>query len=93
MDSKDIRAKLLNFLQNNFLYNESAEEIDADESLIDKGYIDSTGIIGLVAFIEKAFNLTVYDQEIIPENFDTLNNILAYVNKKVDELNSVGIGR
>jgi acyl carrier protein len=41
------------FFQNNLLYNESTDEIDEEESLIQEGYIDSTGIIELVSFIEK----------------------------------------
>jgi len=93
MDSKDVKDRLLHFFQNNFLYDETVDEICADESLIDKGYIDSTGIIGLVAFMEKAFKIKVYDHEIIPENFDSLNNILAYVNNKVEEIYFERIGR
>jgi len=93
MDSKDVKGEILNFFQNNFLYGENAEEIDANESLINQGYIDSTGIIGLVLFIENTFNLKVYDHEIIPENFDSLNNILAYIYNKVEDRNSSRIRR
>lgn len=88
MGRDEINDKVLFFFRNNFFYGESADEIGADESLIDKGYIDSTGIIGLIAYIEKAFSINVHDQEIIPENFESLNNILAYVNKKVTVSNS-----
>jgi acyl carrier protein len=83
MNSGDVKDKLLLFFQNNILYNESMNEIDGDESLIDNGYIDSTGIIGLVTFIEKTFNFRVYDHEIIPENFDSINSIYTYINKKM----------
>lgn len=82
-DSKEVKDKLSVFFQNNILYNESVNEIDGDESLIDSGYIDSTGIIGLVGFIEKTFHFKVYDHEIIPENFDSINNIYAYIDKKL----------
>jgi acyl carrier protein len=88
MDSVDVKDKLLLFFQNNFYYGEAADEINADESLIGNGYIDSVGIIGLVSFIEKDFNIEVYDHEIIPENFDSLNNIFVYVSNKVEKVNS-----
>lgn len=83
MNSIDVKDKLLIFLQNNILYNESVNEIDGDESLIDNGYIDSTGIIGLVTFIEKTFDFKIYDNEIIPENFDSINSIYMYINRKI----------
>lgn len=83
MNSEDVKEKLLFFFQNNILYNESLNEIDGDESLIDNGYIDSTGIIGLVTFIEKTFNFKVYDHEILPENFDSINRIYMYINNRV----------
>lgn len=83
MNSKDVKDKLLVFFQNNILYYESMNEINGDESLIDNGYIDSTGIIGLVTFIEKTFNIKVYDNEILPENFNSINSIYLYINNKI----------
>lgn len=88
MGPEEVNDKVLFFFRNNFFYGETTDEIGGDESLIDNGYIDSTGIIGLIAFIEKAFSINVRDQEIVPENFESLNNILAYVNKKVAVSNS-----
>lgn len=83
MDSKDVKDKLLAFFQNIILYNESPDEIDGDESLIDNGYIDSTGLISLVTFIEDNFKFEIYDREIIPENFESINKIHMYINRKV----------
>jgi len=59
------------------------DQFDCDESLIDNGYIDSTGIIELVTFIEKTFNFKVYDHEILPENFNSLNQINMYINSRI----------
>jgi len=83
MNSNDVREKLMSFFRNNILYDESINEIDGDESLIDNGYIDSTGIIGLVTFIEKTFNFKVKDHEILPENFDSINRLNTYINSKI----------
>jgi acyl carrier protein len=93
MNSKEIREKLQDYFRNSILYSESIKEIDGEESLIDGGYIDSTGIIGLVTFLEQAFGIRVYDHEIIPEHFNTLNSIYAYVCGKVENAGSAVRGR
>jgi acyl carrier protein len=83
MDSKDVEGKLLSFFQNIIPYSESVFEIDGDESLIDNGYLDSTGLISLVSFIEENFRFEVRDREIIPENFESLNKIHMYIDSRV----------
>lgn len=83
MNSNDVADKLIIFFQDNILYNESVNDINFDESLIDRGYIDSIGIITLVTFIEDAFTIRVYDHEILPQNFESLNRIIMYVNQKL----------
>lgn len=83
MNMETVSEKLIEFFQNNILYGESFDDIDRDESLIDKGYIDSIGIISLVAYIENTIGIKVYDNEIIPENFDSINSIYGYLNKKL----------
>lgn len=92
MNSKEIREKLRDYFLNSILYSESMEDIGGDESLIDGGYIDSTGIIGLVSFLEQAFDIRVLDNEIIPENFNSINNIYRYISYKVEKAGSTGIG-
>ncbi|HEX2945845.1 MAG TPA: acyl carrier protein [Clostridia bacterium] len=83
MDQNYIKEKLSVFFQNNILYCESMDEINADDSLINNGYIDSIGIIGLVSYIEKTFRFKVYDNEILPENFDSVNKIYNYISSKI----------
>ncbi|NLL68112.1 MAG: acyl carrier protein [Clostridiaceae bacterium] len=84
MNIQAVNEKLKEFFENNFLYGESFDDINGDESLIDKGYVDSIGIISLVAFIENAIGIKVYDSEIVPENFDSINSIYAYLKKKMN---------
>lgn len=83
MNAIDVKDRLMQFVTTYILYNESIDEIDFDDSLIDNGYIDSIGIIMLVSFIEDNFKVKVQDQEILPENFGTVNNILNYINSKL----------
>ena len=93
METEGVKEKVMQYIQNNFLYGENTEDVGDNESLIGKGYIDSTGIIGLVAFIEKTFAIPVYDHEIIPENLDSIHNILVYISKKIEAIDSAKVRR
>ena len=69
------------FIIDNFLFGE-ANHFDQNTNLFDKGIIDSTGIIELVGFIEKTFKVTIEDEELIVDNFSTLNSIAQYLQSK-----------
>lgn len=86
MACKEVQGKLQVYFQNNILYNKSIDQFDTEESLISNGHIDSIGIIGLVSFLEKAFDIKICENEIIPENFDTLNRICKYVGSKIENI-------
>jgi len=59
------------------------EELTDDASLLDKGIIDSTGVLELVGFIEQTFGITVEDDELVPANLDSVQNLTSYVTKKL----------
>jgi acyl carrier protein len=61
---------------------ESDAKISSDTSLLDSGLIDSTGILELVSFLESEFGIQVQDEEIVPENFETVKNVAAFVATK-----------
>ena len=69
------------FITDNFLFGES-DHFDENTDLFEKGILDSTGIIELVGFIEKTFNITIEDEELIIDNFSTLNRISKYLQSK-----------
>lgn len=79
MGSDEIRDKIRTFLVENFLVLGDAAELDDGESLLEMGIIDSTGVLELVGFLEQTFGLGVQDQEVIPENLDTVDNVVTYV--------------
>lgn len=70
-----------NFIVENFLFGDGKNFRD-DDSLRSKGIIDSTGILSLIAFIEQKFDIRIEDQEIIPENLDTVKKINAFLHRK-----------
>jgi acyl carrier protein len=77
----DVRATLRHFVLENF-YVADPNRLSDEASLIDSGIIDSTGLLELVGFLEHDLGIAVADEEIVPENFDTLARLVAYVNRK-----------
>ena len=74
------------FIIENFLFG-NADELTDEMSFIDEGIIDSTGILELVGYLENTFSIRIEDQELIPENFDSVNNIKQYLNRKLNKSN------
>ncbi len=70
------------YISDNFLMGQSDIDLEDDTSFLELGLLDSTGVIELVTFLEDEFKIKVEDDEITPENLDTLNKISSYVEKK-----------
>lgn len=83
----DIIATLKNYIVENFLFGDDSE-LTETVSFLEKNIIDSTGILELVSFLEETFNITVNDDELLPENLDSLINVEVYINKKLNENNN-----
>lgn len=77
-----IEQSVRQFIADNFLYRDPGVSLTDTESLLDKGLIDSTGILELVMFLEKNFAISVADEEVLPENLDSIATIAAYVRRK-----------
>lgn len=78
METKD---KIVDFFKENFLV-EMNGDFSEEDSFLDNGVIDSTGVLELVTFLEDEFNIKVEDEEIVPENLDSLKNLLDYIQVK-----------
>jgi acyl carrier protein len=77
----DIIDSLTKFIIAAFRFGE-ADDLNSEESLLKKGIIDSTGVIELIEFIESEFHVRVEDEEIIPDNLDSINRAAAFVMRK-----------
>jgi acyl carrier protein len=73
------------FIVENFLYGESGG-LQEDTSFLENGIVDSTGILELIAFIEETFEIQVEDDEIIPENLDSLFNLGKFLELKLTSI-------
>lgn len=77
------KAKIREFIKNNFLLGNDSKLQDTD-SFMEKGIVDSTGILELVSFVEENFNFKIADEELLPENLDSLNSLTAFITKKLN---------
>jgi acyl carrier protein len=80
MHPADIQRETRDFLVTTFLIGNS-EQLSDNDPLLGK-VIDSTGVLELIGFLERQFSITVPDEDVIPENLDSIQNITAYVTKK-----------
>ena len=75
----DLKQRIREFLGENFLLNRNGFKLADDASLLDAGVVDSTGVLEVIAFVEETFEIQVLDEEVVPENFDSVDRIAAYV--------------
>ena len=76
-------SKVREFIVENFLLGDG-DVLKEDTSFMEEGIIDSTGILELVFFLEETFGISVEDNELIPENFDSLKKMARYVEAKTE---------
>jgi len=77
----DIERDVRSFIIDHFLSGD-ASKLRADGSLLGD-VIDSMGVIALVTYLQEHFQITVEDDEVLPSNLDTINNLVAYISKKL----------
>ena len=77
-----IEQKLRDYILENFLFSEDQNDLQNDDSFLAKGIVDSTGMLEVIFFLEAEFGVKVADNEMIPENLDSVNNIVSYIARK-----------
>jgi len=77
----DIREQVRQFITTNF-YMPPGAKLEDQDSLLDSGLVDSTGVLEIVLFIEEKLGVTVTDQEILPENLDSIARIASFVEQR-----------
>jgi acyl carrier protein len=78
---KQIAARIRHFIVENFLFGND-ENLTDETSFLDDGIIDSTGVLELVAYIEENFSIKIKDDELVPENLDSIGNIARFIEGK-----------
>jgi acyl carrier protein len=82
MHKPDIESEVNTFVVTSFLAGRSLD-LQPDDSLLDMGVIDSTGVLELVSYLEERFGIKVEDEEMIPDNLESIRNVARYVEKKL----------
>ena len=77
-----LKTELRQYIIENFLFGQDNTILTDDVSFLEQGLIDSTGVLEIVAHLEQAYAVSVEDEELIPMNFDSVNNLAAYVSRK-----------
>jgi acyl carrier protein len=84
MASQDeIRSKVKEYMAANFLFGDSKAGFKDGDSFLDTGVVDSTGVLMVVEFIQDTFGVKVEDAEMVPENLDSIDNLAAFIRKKL----------
>jgi len=79
--------EIRDFIVNNFLFGECGDLQDGS-SFLENGILDSTGILELIEFLESEYNIAIDDDEMLPENLDSIKNVVCFVKNKVDVVKS-----
>jgi len=77
--------KVRAFIVENFLFGDDSSLKD-DSSFLQEHIVDSTGILEIINFLEEEFSIKINDDELLPENLDSLNNIDAFVKRKLSQI-------
>jgi acyl carrier protein len=83
---QSIDQQIRNFIVETFLLGESNNGLKDTDSLLEAGVIDSTGVLELVAFIEQTYGIKLKDEELLPENLDSINNVSDFIRRKRAEI-------
>jgi acyl carrier protein len=79
-----IEQQLRQFVIDNFAFGLEGDALSNDDSLLDQGIVDSTGVLELVAFLEERFGIKVQDQELVASNLDSINGLKHYLERKLN---------
>lgn len=74
--------KLRTYILENYLFSDDQSELDNADSFMGKGILDSTGIMEVIFYIEEEFGIEISEEEMVPDNLDSINNLLAFLKKK-----------
>jgi len=77
-----LKDELRQFITDSIMYGHNTDFLTDDASFLESGVIDSTGVLELISYMETRFGITVEDHELVPENLDSINGLLRFVEKK-----------
>lgn len=76
-------SKVREFVLKNYLFTSEQSALKSEDSFMKSGIMDSTGILEMIMFLHDEFGVDVMDDEMVPENLDSVQNVVAFVRKKL----------
>ena len=80
--TENLLERIQKFILENYLFTDDTGALGVDDSLLGRGIVDSTGMLEIIMFIEEQLGVTVLDEEMVPENLDSVIRIAAFVESK-----------
>ena len=80
-----LNHEIRNYIIENFLYGQDDNTLSDDVSFLESGIIDSTGVLELVSFVQETYGVRVADEEIIPDNFDSISKLVTFITSKKEK--------
>lgn len=77
-----LRMSVRLFIIENFLFGDESAMVADDVSMMNAGVLDSTGIMEILAYLEETYSILVEDEELTPENFDTVSGLASLIERK-----------
>ena len=78
----EIENKIKDYIAKNLLFSDDGYGYPDDASFLEEGIVDSQGVMELVMFVEDEFGVTVDDEDITPDNFDSVSLLAEYIRRK-----------
>jgi len=83
----EIRKTIRTFITENFLASSNFQNLEDTTSFLENNIVDSTGVLEIIQFIEDTYGISIADEELVPENLDSIENLTSFVMRKLGEQN------
>lgn len=78
-----MHADIRRFVVENFLFGQNDKQLSDDQSFLESGIIDSTGVLELIGFLESTYGISIADEELVPANLDSIERVARFVDSKL----------
>lgn len=78
-----VEQNIASYISQNILFSRNGYPYAVDASFLENGIVDSTNILELIMYVEETYNISVEDNEIVPDNFDSVTKMANFVTSKL----------
>ena len=83
IDQNMTRSELKGFIIESFMFGQKDQTFSDSDSFMEKGIVDSTGVLELTSFVEEKYEIVIEDDEMTPDNLDSIDNLVLFISKKL----------